>query len=99
MSNYRVLILFYLDNLKETTYFLDKTLEKKCKNVTTCETLTRSYTGKMKISFISKMTVSEQFFSYGLLAYVAENGGFVGLFLGYSVLELRVLIAYFLTSK
>ena len=52
----------------------------------------KSSTGMMKIVFNSKMTVSEQFFTYGFLTYVAENGGFVGLFLGYSVLQLREFI-------
>ena len=52
----------------------------------------RTRTDEMKIVFTSKMTVSEQFFSYGFLSYIAENGGFVGLFLGYSVLQLRDLI-------
>ena len=35
-----------------------------------------------------------EFFAYEFLAYVAENGGFVGLFLGYSVLQLRDFIGY-----
>ena len=53
-----------------------------------------STTRTMYITFKSKMTVSEQFLSYGFLSYIAENGGFVGLFLGYSVLQLRDLISY-----
>ena len=56
--------------------------------------ITKSKTGVMVINFISKMTVSEQFWAYGFLSYVAENGGFVGLFLGYSVLQLRDFIGY-----
>ena len=40
------------------------------------------------------MTVTEQFWSYGFMAYVAENGGFVGLFLGYSLLQLEELINF-----
>ena len=52
----------------------------------------KTRTDEMKIVFTSKMTVSEQFFSYGFLSYIAENGGFVGLFLGYSVLQLRELM-------
>ena len=48
----------------------------------------------MYITFKSKMTVTEQFWSYGFLSYVAENGGFVGLFLGYSVLQLKDLISF-----
>ena len=55
---------------------------------------TTSMTGTMYITFKSKMTVTEQFWSYGFLSYVAENGGFVGLFLGYSLLQLRDLIKF-----
>ena len=55
---------------------------------------TTSSTGIMYITFKSKMTVTEQFWSYGFLSYVAENGGFVGLFLGYSLLQLRDLIKF-----
>ena len=46
----------------------------------------------MTLTFKSRMDVTEQFWSYGLLAYVAENGGFVGLFLGYSVLQFRDVV-------
>ena len=56
--------------------------------------MTTTETGSMQIALISKMNVSEQFFAYEFLAYVAENGGFVGLFLGYSVLQLRDFIGY-----
>ena len=63
-------------------FYLDESSGKKI----------RTRTDEMKIVFTSKMTVSEQFFSYGFLSYIAENGGFVGLFLGYSVLQLRDLI-------
>ena len=44
--------------------------------------------------FNSKMTVTKQFWSYGFMAYIAENGGFVGLFLGYSLLKLEELIMF-----
>ena len=40
------------------------------------------------------MTVTEQFWSYGFMAYIAENRGFVGLFLGYSLLQLEELIIF-----
>ena len=40
----------------------------------------------------SKMRITEQFWSYGFLAFVAETGGFVGLFLGFSILDMRILI-------
>ena len=41
----------------------------------------------MEKYFNSKMVVTEHFLAYGFLAYIAEMGGFVGLFLGYSVLQ------------
>ena len=44
--------------------------------------------------FNSKMTVTKQFWSYGFMAYIAENGGFVGLFLGYSLLKFEELIIF-----
>ena len=46
---------------------------------------------EMIININSKMVVTEQFWAYGFLSYIAETGGFVGLFLGYSVLQLRDL--------
>ena len=48
----------------------------------------------MNIFFNSKMVVTEQFWAYGFLAYIAEMGGFVGLFLGYSVLQLKGFLPY-----
>ena len=45
----------------------------------------------MILNINSKMVVTEQFWAYGFLSYIAETGGFVGLFLGYSVLNLRDL--------
>ena len=38
----------------------------------------------VKISLISKMDVTERFWSYGFVEWIAECGGFGGLFLGYS---------------
>ena len=52
----------------------------------------------MYINFKSKMVVTEQFWVYSFLAYVAENGGFVGLFLGYSVLQLKDIMNYVLDA-
>ena len=49
--------------------------------------LIKSNTDKLWISFVSEMIVTEQVWTYTFLAYIAENGGFVGLFLGYSVLN------------
>ena len=38
----------------------------------------------IKISLISNMDVTERFWSYGFVEWIAECGGFGGLFLGYS---------------
>ena len=54
--------------------------------------------GLLLIKFLPKMTVSEQYWSYGFMTYVAENGGFVGLFLGYSVLHVRDLMEFFVKN-
>ena len=43
----------------------------------------------------SKIRVTEQFWSYGLLDFVAETGGFVGLFLGFSILDMRIVLELF----
>ena len=43
----------------------------------------------------SKMRITEQFWSYELLAFVAETGGFVGLFLGFSILDIRIVVELF----
>ena len=46
------------------------------------------------IYFVSKMEVVEQFWSYTFLQYIAEVGGYVGLFLGYSLLQLGDVIQF-----
>ena len=40
------------------------------------------------------MIVTEQFWAYGFMSYIAETGGFVGLFLGYSLLQLELVVLY-----
>ena len=55
-------------------------------------------TKNLDIFFLSKMTVTEQFWSYTFLAYIAECGGFVGLFLGYSILQIGDVFKY-ISSK
>ena len=42
--------------------------------------------------FTSRMHMSKQVWSYTFMAYIAENGGFVGLFLGLAVLHLEHVI-------
>ena len=51
-----------------------------------------SNTEELWFEFLSEMTVIEQVWSYGFMAYIAENGGFVGLFLGYSVLNIGEVV-------
>ena len=51
-------------------------------------------TNNLDIFFLSKMSVTEQFWSYTFLAYIAECGGFVGLFLGYSILQIGDVFHY-----
>ena len=48
----------------------------------------------VKVYFVQKMAVTEQFYSYGFMSYIAECGGFVGLFLGFSLLQLEQLFIY-----
>ena len=69
----------------EETAGLDK---RKCRE-------DKCSTEKMVIYFILKMAVTEQLYSYGFMAYVAECGGFVGLFLGFSLLQLEEIIMFF----
>ena len=47
-----------------------------------------SRTQELWIEFESEMKVEEQIWTYTFMSYIAENGGFVGLFLGYSVLSI-----------
>ena len=44
------------------------------------------------LEFFSEMLVTEQFWAYEFMSYIAENGGFIGLFLGYSLLHLREIL-------
>ena len=60
--------------------------------------LKRKSPDKMIIYFIHKMEVTKQFYSYGFMAYVAECGGFVGLFLGFSLLQLEQLFNFLETK-
>ena len=48
----------------------------------------RSFVGLIYIKFPATITIQEQMRSYNGLSYLAEVGGYVGLFLGYSILQL-----------
>ncbi len=50
------------------------------------------YTEQMYITLDSRMTVTKQEWSYQFMSYIAEVGGYVGLFLGYAVLDLTDVI-------
>ena len=54
----------------------------------------RDRTRILRLYFNSKMFVTEQFWNYPFMAYVAECGGFVGLFLGFSILQIADLLQY-----
>ena len=77
-----------LVNFSTTTiiYLTDDQVKNKKPNI--------DQTDKLYITFMSKMEVTEQFWSYGLLAYIAECGGFVGLFLGYSLMQLKEVMIF-----
>ena len=51
------------------------------------------------ICLVWRMSVTEQFWEYGAMAYVAETGGFVGLFLGWSLLQAEHIIRFVATRK
>ena len=53
----------------------------------------------LRILFTSQMEVTEQFWSYGFMAYIAETGGFVGLFLGWSLLQMKEVIILCLNHR
>ena len=57
-----------------------------------------SNTEELWLEFVSEMNVDEQFWTYTFMSYIAENGGFVGLFLGYSVLSFSDFISSFLDN-
>ena len=53
-----------------------------------------NWIGGKRVLFLninSKMRVTEQFWAFTFLDFVAETGGFVGLFLGFSILDLRIV--------
>ena len=54
---------------------------------------------KLEILFTSEMVVAEQVWEYGFMAYIAETGGFVGLFLGWSLLQMEELIVFCLNRR
>ena len=54
---------------------------------------------ELQISFTSQMVVTEQFWEYGFMAYIAETGGFVGLFLGWSLLQTEQIIVSCLNHR
>ena len=57
-----------------------------------------SHTEGLWLEFVSEMNVEEQYWTYTFMSYIAENGGFVGLFLGYSVLSFSDFISSFLNN-
>ena len=60
---------------------------------------TADQTEALYMYFIYKMKITEQFVAYGFLAYIAECGGFIGLFLGFSLLQLEEIMVYIENKK
>ena len=54
----------------------------------------KDYTNLLLFYFYSKMEVTEQFWSYTFVQYIAEIGGYVGLFLGYSLLQIGEILQF-----
>ena len=48
----------------------------------------------IEVEFPSKINVIKAFPAYTLLSLIAEIGGYVGLFLGVSVLDLKALTSF-----
>ena len=72
---------------RDYIYFTSEMLRKKDR------------TEELQISFTSQMVVTEQFWDYGFMAYIAETGGFVGLFLGWSLLQTEQIIVSCLNHR
>ena len=56
-------------------------------------------TEQLQILFSSQMVVSEQVWSYGFMDFIAETGGIVGLFLGWSLLQMKEIIILCLNHR
>ena len=82
-------LYYFRSTSKRELYLTDEELSKGLK---------RKSPDRMIIYFIHKMAVTKQFNSYGFMAYVAECGGFVGLFLGFSLLQLEQLFNFLETK-
>ena len=74
-------------NKRDYLYFTSEMLRK------------RDRAEELTISFTSQMVVTEQFWEYTFMAYIAETGGFVGLFLGWSLLQTEQLIVSCLNHR
>ena len=48
--------------------------------------------------FHSRLTVEEQYWSYGAVSYLAEVGSFVGIFLGLSLFDVAQMISKLLDN-
>ena len=53
----------------------------------------------LQILFTSQMVVAQQVWDYGFMAYIGETGGFVGLFLGWSLLQMQEVIVFCLSHR
>ena len=75
------------------------TMFKMQPRTTTYNSTGLGYYASLDIRFHQIITISNDQYSYTWLNLVAELGGYVGLFLGYSVYQLTDLIDFFLQKN
>ena len=51
-----------------------------------------------QVKFNSMLVVKQQFYSYLYLEFIADIGGCVGIFLGYSLYDIAHLVVFVMTS-
>ena len=76
-----------IDCLKPCTMFKMQEVNVRYTSLPSDTTLTGLNTGALSVSFKELITISKDQYYYTWLSFVAEFGGYVGLFLGYSVLQ------------
>ena len=88
MKNFHPCFSFYISTnfrVEKSHYLTQEDVDKGVPQKDTAVSL--------KIYLISKMEVTEHFWSYGFMEWIAECGGYAGLFLGYSLSQFSDLIA------
>ena len=81
-----------IDCLKPCTMFKMQEVNVRYTSLPSDTTLTGLNTSALRVSFHALLTIAKAQYYYTWLNFVAEFGGYVGLFLGYSVLQASDLI-------